>query len=88
MLWIWPHHLAMPGTSGHELGLQLQQRKPDLAVLFCSGYPDLIAANGERVNGSLFLHKPYSSRELAVKIESVLRAKPAVAPPDSAVMSG
>jgi signal transduction histidine kinase/ActR/RegA family two-component response regulator len=80
--------LGMPGTSGLELGLQLQQRKPDLAVLFCSGYPDLIAANGKRADNSLFLHKPYSSRELAVKIEAVLRTKSALAPADSTVMSG
>jgi signal transduction histidine kinase/ActR/RegA family two-component response regulator len=79
--------LAMPGTSGLELGSQLQQRKPGLPVLFCSGYPDLITANGKRANGSLFLNKPYSSRELAIKIESVLRPKPAAASP-AALMSG
>jgi hypothetical protein len=47
-----------------------------------------IAANGKGANSSLFLPKPYSSRELAIKIESALRAKPALAPVDATVMSG
>lgn len=72
--------LAMPGISGLDVGLQLQQRLPGLQVLFCSGYPDLIEATSKRVDNGLLLSKPYSSRDLSAKIEFMLRAKPAPAP--------
>ncbi len=68
--------LAMPGVHGLELGRELQRRQPGLPIVFCSGYPDLIEATDERVERGLLLSKPYSSRELAAKIEAILRAKP------------
>ena len=71
--------LAMPKVSGLDLGAQLQERQPGLNVLFCSGYPELIAANGKSVNSTLFLKKPFSSRELSTKIESVIRMNTTVA---------
>ena len=67
--------IAMPGASGLDIGLQLQQRQPGLPVLFCSGYPDLIDTTSKRMNSSLLLSKPYSTREISAKINSVLRAK-------------
>ena len=67
--------LAMPGVSGFDTGLQLQQRQPGLPILFCSGYPDLIDTTSKRVSSGLLLSKPYSSRELSAKVESMLRAK-------------
>src|SRR6185312_13524191 len=54
--------MAMPGTSGLEVGLQLQQRQPGLAVLICSGYPDLIDSTSKRMNSGFMLGKPYSTR--------------------------
>jgi signal transduction histidine kinase/ActR/RegA family two-component response regulator len=67
--------LAMPGASGFDIESDLRQRQPDLPILFCSGYPDLIDTTRNRVSSGLLLSKPYSSRELSVKIESMLRAK-------------
>jgi signal transduction histidine kinase/ActR/RegA family two-component response regulator len=67
--------IAMPGVSGLDIGLQLQQRQPGLPVLFCSGYPDLIDTTSKRVSSGLLLSKPYSSRELSAKLDSMLRAK-------------
>jgi signal transduction histidine kinase/ActR/RegA family two-component response regulator len=67
--------IAMPGASGLDIGLQLQQRQPGLPVLFCSGYPDLIDTTSKRVSSGLLLSKPYSSRELSAKVESMLRAR-------------
>jgi CheY-like chemotaxis protein len=68
--------LAMPGVSGLDVGLELQRKHPGLPVVYCSGYPDLIEETGKRMNGSLLLSKPFSSRELSAKLEAVLRAKP------------
>jgi CheY-like chemotaxis protein len=68
--------LAMPGVSGLDLGQHLQQRQPALPIIYCSGYPDLIEATGKRVSSGLLLDKPYASRDLSAKIESILRTRP------------
>lgn len=67
--------LAMPGVSGLDVGLELQRQQPGLPVVYCSGYPDLIEETGKRMNGSMLLSKPFSSRELSAKLEAMLRAK-------------
>ncbi|WP_051386771.1 ATP-binding protein [Bradyrhizobium sp. ARR65] len=72
--------LAMPGVSGLEVGLELQRRRPGLPIVYCSGYPDLVEATSKRIGGGLLLSKPYSSRELSAKIQSMLRAKAATVP--------
>ncbi|KRR26202.1 hypothetical protein CQ14_21220 [Bradyrhizobium lablabi] len=64
--------LAMPGMSGLNLGLELQRRQPGLPIVYCSGYPDLIEATSKRMTGNLLLSKPYSSRELSAKVQSML----------------
>jgi hypothetical protein len=58
----------------------MQERKPGLAIVFCSGYPDLIAANDQKMNGDRFIRKPYSARELSAKIEPILRGARSAAP--------
>ncbi|QQO14753.1 response regulator [Bradyrhizobium diazoefficiens] len=67
--------LAMPGVSGLDVGLELQRQQPGLPVLYCSGYPDLIEETGKRMNGTMLLRKPFSSRELSAKLEAMLGAK-------------
>ncbi|MBO4225761.1 response regulator [Bradyrhizobium neotropicale] len=67
--------LAMPGVSGLDVGLELQRHQPGLPVVYCSGYPDLIEETGKRMNGSMLLSKPFSSRELSAKLEAMLRTK-------------
>jgi signal transduction histidine kinase/ActR/RegA family two-component response regulator len=66
--------LAMPDITGFELGTRLQQRNAALPILFCSGYPELIETNGTQVSAGAFLGKPYSSRELSAKLNSLLNA--------------
>lgn len=67
--------LAMPGASGIDVGLELQRKQPGLPVVYCSGYADLIEETGKRINCSMLLSKPFSSRELSAKLETVLGAK-------------
>jgi PAS domain S-box-containing protein len=63
--------IAMPGEDGRELAADLVKLKPDLRVVFMSGYssdmPDI------RVAGALFLQKPFDREELA---EKLAEAKP------------
>jgi signal transduction histidine kinase len=67
--------LAMPGVPGLDLGQHLQQRQPALPIIYCSGYPDLIEATGKRLSSGLLLGKPYSSRDLSAKIDSILSTR-------------
>ena len=63
--------VVMPGTSGPELARQLQALRPEIGVLLMSGYaqdlrPDRLP---ERAG---FLHKPFTSKPLLLKVREVL----------------
>jgi PAS domain S-box-containing protein len=70
--------VIMPGMNGRELADQLWRRKPDLRVLYMSGYPaDVIAQHGILIDGVKFLEKPFTLMQLAHKARRVLDfAKP------------
>ncbi len=66
--------VVMPGISGRILADQLKQKRPDVKVVFMSGY------TGQRVGekdilepGSLFLQKPFTREGLARKIREALQ---------------
>jgi two-component system, cell cycle sensor histidine kinase and response regulator CckA len=64
---------VMPGASGPQLIVQLINRRPDLRVIFMSGYAaDSIFQNGLPNPGVGFLHKPFTSGVLVQKIREVL----------------
>ncbi len=67
--------IVMPGgMTGHELAARLQLMKPELKVLFCSGYTRE-AEQFEPGDGrsAQFLPKPYKAAELAVAVRRVLQ---------------
>jgi two-component system, cell cycle sensor histidine kinase and response regulator CckA len=65
----------MPEMSGRELEKRLRQLRPDLKVLFMSGYMDdsLIEANSIDSNIP-FLQKPFTTQALVRKVREVLQA--------------
>jgi CheY-like chemotaxis protein len=65
--------IVMPGLSGRELAARLIQTRPDLKVLYTSGYSDDVAAVQE-VNGPAFIRKPYAPDALVRQIRAVLAA--------------
>jgi len=72
--------VVMPGASGPELATRLTAERPDLHVLFVSGYPDDSPASaGVLEGGTAFLQKPFTPDTLARKVRAVLDA-PSVAP--------
>ncbi len=65
--------LMMPNMSGRELAEALRLRKPDLLVLYISGYSDdLSIQEGLHSGLDTLLQKPFLPSELARKVRDVL----------------
>jgi FixJ family two-component response regulator len=63
----------MPEMSGRQLAERLKERRPELKVLFVSGYTDdAIIRHGTLEPGIAFLQKPFSPESLARKVRGVL----------------
>jgi signal transduction histidine kinase/ActR/RegA family two-component response regulator len=65
--------VIMPGMSGRELGLLLHAARPDMKVLFLSGYPDeSIVRHGVLEPGVAFLQKPFAPDVLVQRVREEL----------------
>jgi two-component system cell cycle sensor histidine kinase/response regulator CckA len=65
--------VVLPGMNGKTVSERLKVLRRDLKVLFVSGYTsDVIGQRGVLDRGLAFLHKPFSSDELAAKVREVL----------------
>ena len=68
--------MMMPEMNGRQLGEILLQRRPELKVLYVSGYTnDLFTRHGIKDATTAFLQKPFSAPLLAKKVREVLDAK-------------
>ncbi|HXF92328.1 MAG TPA: response regulator [Nitrospiraceae bacterium] len=64
---------VMPGLSGPELAERVASARPDMKVLYMSGYTDkVIALNAGRDLRTVFLQKPFTPEALARKVREVL----------------
>jgi len=65
--------VVLPEMNGRELGQRLRVHYPQLRHLYMSGYTsDVIAPQGIQEEGLLFIQKPFSMRELSVRIREAL----------------
>ena len=65
--------VIMPETNGPALAAELRQLRPDMQVLYVSGYPSqAVVASGALHADAAFLHKPFTPAALAAKIRSLL----------------
>lgn len=65
--------MAMPNVGGKELAHRLQKARPQIKVLFMSGYPDHPAlAGGDGSRQTTMLQKPFSLDALAHQVRSLL----------------
>ncbi len=73
--------MVMPeGVSGMELAQQLRGSRPDLKIIFASGYSmDDLDTDFVRRGHAIFLQKPYTHLTLAQAVRDCLDAKPAAA---------
>lgn len=66
--------VIMTGITGEALADQLKALRPELPVLFMSGYTeDAIVNKGFLKEGTAFIAKPFSSDELLVAVAKTLR---------------
>lgn len=73
--------IVMPGMNGRRLADAALRAKPDLKVLFTTGYTrNAVVHNGTLDVGVAFLAKPYSIAELARKVRKVIEGKGANRP--------
>jgi nitrogen-specific signal transduction histidine kinase/ActR/RegA family two-component response regulator len=65
--------VVMPHMSGGELATQLEKVRPEIKVLFVSGYPGQTVMEHRVVDvDSNFLQKPFTLKQLAKKVRTVL----------------
>jgi PAS domain S-box-containing protein len=70
--------VVMPEMGGGELVERLVARRPNLKVLYISGYTDdEVLRRGVQGSTASFLHKPFTTEDLMRRVREVLDATPA-----------
>ncbi len=65
--------VVMPEMNGKDLYARVSERRPDLKVLFMSGYTgNVIASHGVLDDGEAFIQKPFSVHSLSVMVRETL----------------
>jgi signal transduction histidine kinase/CheY-like chemotaxis protein len=67
---------TMPAMTGENLGKELMRIRPDIPVILCTGYSDLISSERAMAMGFRgFIMKPFTLRESAELVRRVLDQK-------------
>jgi PAS domain S-box-containing protein len=70
--------VVMPRMSGREVATQIAAQRPEMKVLYISGYTDdSVFRHGVLEGGVAFLQKPFNLKTLAQRIREVLDGQPA-----------
>jgi len=68
--------VVMPRLDGRELANQMVSLRPDLKVLYMSGYTDdIIVHRGVLTQGAVLVQKPFTKRTLLQKVRETLDSK-------------
>jgi len=79
--------VVMPHMGGAKLASKLAQLRPDMRIIFVSGYAEsTVLRHGAIDVTTRFLQKPFSLKSLARKIRSVLDAAPSTSETESALV--
>jgi len=76
--------VIMPGMNGRELAQRISEIRPNIKILYMSGYTEnVVGHNGTLDAGVRLLQKPFNLRDLKSKVREVLDATPT--PPEAAM---
>jgi signal transduction histidine kinase len=69
--------VVMPGLSGPDTYSQMNSIRPDLPVIFTTGYTSEVESLSSMIDkGAGFLQKPYGQRNIGIKIRELLDRTP------------
>lgn len=71
--------VVMPKLRGPELAERLRRLRPEVGIVYMSGYLDYDRGNGEFVDDGFFLQKPFSRDTLVRKVAEALSIRRAAA---------
>ncbi|MFL6192940.1 MAG: ATP-binding protein [Thermoanaerobaculia bacterium] len=66
--------ILMDGMSGVELAERLSFKRPEMRVIYATGYPAGLTEGTNAADAANLLKKPFSGRELGAKIREVLES--------------
>jgi PAS domain S-box-containing protein len=69
--------IVMPGMNGRDLAVRLLEARPNMKVIYMSGYSGQGIGEVVLPPGSHFLAKPFSRENLAAKIRDAMQPEPA-----------
>jgi DNA-binding NtrC family response regulator len=73
--------IVMPGSSGFELTKAIQETRPDLKVLYMSGYTDNQVSRSWAIEPDTpFIQKPFTVAALTQKLREALAGTTATSP--------
>ncbi|MGZ6314650.1 MAG: ATP-binding protein [Candidatus Limnocylindrales bacterium] len=65
--------VVLPGMNGHQVAEVMRYRRPEMAVLYASGYDrDMVTGQGRLGAGTGYMSKPYSSEQLLRRVEELV----------------
>jgi two-component system cell cycle sensor histidine kinase/response regulator CckA len=64
--------VIMPNMNGYELAKQVALKYPNVKIQLASGFNDTDLMDSEQYLRDNLLHKPYSSKELLIRIRFLL----------------
>jgi DNA-binding response OmpR family regulator len=65
--------LVMPRTSGRQLAEMIRPLRPDIAILYMSGYTDdVVIRRGVLEAGMAFIQKPFGADDLSRRVREAL----------------
>lgn len=64
--------VVMPGLNGRETVERLSEIRPDIPVVFMSGYSDNISITRNSAGGVAFISKPFTPATLVLKVKEAL----------------
>ena len=73
--------LSLPGMSGEDFAAAATERRPNLRVVFATGYaaPSASSGRGGKLQGAVVLQKPYDVQSMAAALKAAFAASRAPA---------